>query len=617
MKLVKRTICVLILAVMLISILCNNTVINAESTSFGTLLETQTGVLGDNQGKTFSFSVKEESLISVVFIGENNAGNTSGAFKINIRNQTNILFSKSVSIYEYNYQWDIKLEKGEYNLELIGDSYSDSNYCFYIKAEKCLLDQQSGKLASLKSKSFSFDLETKMDVHINFSDKSYGSVLAEIYTSQNVLVYSKVFNLEYDFFAFKISLPAGLYTIKLFENDNFSFDYSFNISGLPINDEVKLPTVNSYYPIKLKYKVLNKGKSISYGFSLTKKYKLNVLFYEADGDYQLTIKKGKSCIQKYRGELYDQRRTLNIVLSKGSYKLIIKANSKFKYYLRGKVTKAESTDKNNFRIKSLSKKKQVLKQKAEHKLRVKATFLDPYITWKSSNNKIARVDSEGYVYGKNLGKTKVTAKLFKSNTVKYNIIVNRYYKTLNISPGKKYNIKNVFKYCASKGKFSISNKKVIKIKNKKIIAKKEGSATVTYKKSGIKYTLKVKVKYKKPIASMYISDYDTRNNIIEAWVYNSGKGVMKLYSKGAKLIDWDYTSYDRNLHLTNNQKSVTIKPNKRRYVRFKVEGALTYPGTNRKDIQCKMNYDGKNYWIAISDSGYIWKNGRYIEIPEE
>ena len=618
MKISKRIISLFVLIMILTVALCDNVVVNAENTSYGVVLQTQSGVLEETESKTFAFCVEEESLINVIFIGKNDLGKTSGAFDVIIKNSSDsVLLSKSVSIYEYNYILDIKLEKGNYSIELVGDDYSKSDYCFYIKSEICLLNRQSGEIKSAENKTFSFDLETSMEVHLNFIDNSYGSFLTEVFNSNNVLVFSKEFEVEYDFKTISIALPPDSYKVKLYENEGYKCDYSFYISALPINYEVEFPTVNTYYPIKIKHKVLSKGKSISYSFSLSQKSKFTILFYDADGDYQMYIKKGNSIVEKYRGELYEQKRTHNIFLNKGNYKLVIKADSKFSYYFKGKATKANANDKNNFKITSISKKNHVMKVKDELQLKVKANFYDPYITWKTGNKKIVSVDSDGYVCSKNLGKTKVTAKLYKSNTISFNVVVKRYNKVIDISPGKKLSIKKFFKYCGTKGKFSTSNKKVLVIKNKKIIAKKEGVATVSYKKSGIKYTLKVRVKYKKPTAVMYISNYDTRNNIIEAYVFNSGKGVMKLYSKDAKIIDWDYKSYDRDLHLVNNQSSVTITPKKGKYVRFKVEGELTYPGTRRKDIQCNMNYDGKMYWIAISNSGYIWRNGSFVEMPED
>ncbi len=619
MKKIYSVFSVIIFLVTLVVVLPHNTYVKAESDTYGTLLSTQSGSLSEDEKKDFNFSVKTESLVHIYFIGKNTIGKTDGNLKIELFNDENSsLYSKKLDLSCEDFRFDIVLKEGEYRFRLIGkEYYPNAKYCFNIKSEKSLLKPQSGKIKSLKSKSFKFITETSTKAHINFYDESYGDALIEIFNSNKKLIYTKCISLSFDYKVLTLDLPADCYIIKLYENDDFSFDYSFSVSGVPLDKKVTMPKVNSYYAVKCKYKSLVKNKSISYTFSLNRKSKIYILFENADGDYQLAIKKGKNYIQKYQGELYTQKRTLSCFLSKGKYKIIIKAKPKFTYYLRVKAKTAKASDKNVFKIKTISKKKHNLKVKAYRKLRIKSSFTDSIIKWKSSNKRIVSVDSEGYVYAKKLGKAKVTAKLYKGNKLTYSIVVNKYHKTIEIRPGKKLSIKGMFKYCGAKGKFYSSNKKVAIVKNKKIIAKKQGTATIFYKKSGIKYSVKIRARYKKPMAVMYISDYNTRNNIITAWVHNDGKGTMKLYSNDAVLIDWDYKSYDRDLHMTGNKKSVTIKPNHGRYVSFKVEGDTTYPGENRKDIQCYMNYDGKLYWIAIdSESGYIWNKSKYVEIPE-
>lgn len=168
-------------------------------------------------------------------------------------------------------------------------------------------------------------------------------------------------------------------------------------------------------------------------------------------------------------------------------------------------------------------------------------------------------------------------------------------KSLDLYKGKSFKLKMGYSG-DGKVKWKSSNPQVATVSSKgKVTAKNYGSCKIIATYKGKKYTCKVKIPHHKPETTMWITEYRTRHNTISVHIENNGKVNLTILSKDAKLIDYDYTSFDRNLCLANGASSIVIKPGKSKTVKFKVIGNTTWPGTDRKKIRIYMNYDGKTY----------------------
>ena len=118
--------------------------------------------------------------------------------------------------------------------------------------------------------------------------------------------------------------------------------------------------------------------------------------------------------------------------------------------------------------------------------------------FKSSNTKVATVNSKGVITGKKAGTTKITVtvgKYHKDLTVKvkkpsFSLVKS----SANLKKGKKVTIK-VKAAPASKVTYKSSNTKVATVNSKGVVtAKKKGTAKITVKCNGITKTFKVTVK---------------------------------------------------------------------------------------------------------------------------
>ena len=117
------------------------------------------------------------------------------------------------------------------------------------------------------------------------------------------------------------------------------------------------------------------------------------------------------------------------------------------------------------------------------------------VSYKTSNKKIASVNSSGKIKGVKKGTATITFsqsnKTWKFKVHIKNPKLNAKKKTLK--KGKTFKLKITGK--VGKAKFSSSNKKIATVSKKgKIKAKKKGNATITVKTNGIKLKCKIKVK---------------------------------------------------------------------------------------------------------------------------
>lgn len=106
--------------------------------------------------------------------------------------------------------------------------------------------------------------------------------------------------------------------------------------------------------------------------------------------------------------------------------------------------------------------------------------------------------------------------------------------------------------------------------------------------------------YPGKIIMTYIG-YNTRSNTFKVWINNCEKKSITIYSKGAYSLDSDYSYYDRDLKLSENKNSVTIKAGAEKYITFKVKGSTTWPVDSDHTIYFKFKLDGKTYWARVND----------------
>lgn len=131
-------------------------------------------------------------------------------------------------------------------------------------------------------------------------------------------------------------------------------------------------------------------------------------------------------------------------------------------------------------------------------IKVTKTKVTGKVTFKSSNKKVATVNSKGVITGKKAGKAVITVKVGKY-TKKLTVKVKKpsfklVKSSVKLKKGKKTTIR-VKAASVSKVTYKTSNKKVATVNSKGVVtAKKKGTAKITVKCNGITRTFKVTVK---------------------------------------------------------------------------------------------------------------------------
>lgn len=217
-----------------------------------------------------------------------------------------------------------------------------------------------------------------------------------------------------------------------------------------------------------------------------------------------------------------------------------------------------------------------------------------------------------YIYSKKPGKYKIDITL--NNDKIYSIIINVKKKIkldntsieLPVGSSKKITLLSANKNV----KWSSSNSKVATVdKNGKIVAKKSGKCTITAKYKNKKYNCKVKSFYLEPNFVSCLYDYNTRDNYFVVKFKNYGDKTITIKPTNAKCMDVDYKSYDRKLHLPK-KKSVKIKPNTTKYIKFYVEGRTTWHDYEDFTIRYYFSYCGKKYLGSVWDEDSVYKKGK-------
>lgn len=162
--------------------------------------------------------------------------------------------------------------------------------------------------------------------------------------------------------------------------------------------------------------------------------------------------------------------------------------------------------------------KKTLPLKVKQSITVKASGFakgDKVVSWKSSNAKVAKVNSKGKITGKKAGTAKITVKLASGYSTWFKVKVQKKavkttsVKVINkatgkkaagkiaLKRGKKLSLKTTVAPVTSKEKitYTSSNKKVAAVTSKGVVkAKKKGTATITVKSGNKSVKIKITVK---------------------------------------------------------------------------------------------------------------------------
>lgn len=165
---------------------------------------------------------------------------------------------------------------------------------------------------------------------------------------------------------------------------------------------------------------------------------------------------------------------------------------------------------------------------------------------------------------------------------------------------------------------SIGNKKILTYcytdskKNIWVYASKLGTDNVTVKLvNGKKYTTKVTVKGSNPNFYACLYDYNTRDNYFTVLVKNLRGSDLIIINDGAKVEDVDYKVYDRWMKKGSN---VVVKHGQTKYIRFYVNGSVTWPDYDDFTLFAKIKFEGETYNWHVWDCDSVYqKNGKWYD----
>lgn len=233
------------------------------------------------------------------------------------------------------------------------------------------------------------------------------------------------------------------------------------------------------------------------------------------------------------------------------------------------------------------------------------------IKWKSSDESIATISSNGKINAVSYGEVKISASLGGkkySKTIKVidGVEVSLNKSSASIKVGKELTLKATTSpsNIDTKLTWSSSNTKIASVSSKGVVkGLKAGTATITVETSdGNKANCKITVKktsYAKPVITTIMTDETNRNcSVVVIYIKNEGKADMKIMAENAMLMDADYDSYNRNLQLANSsgsiRNSITIKAGEAEYIAWYVKGTRTW--YDKKTYICFwFEYDTKTY----------------------
>lgn len=227
------------------------------------------------------------------------------------------------------------------------------------------------------------------------------------------------------------------------------------------------------------------------------------------------------------------------------------------------------------------------------------------VKWKSSNTKVATVNSKGKVTAKKAGTATISATV-SGVTLKCKVTVkgpelSAKKKTLIVKQTHKLTVNGTTK----KVKWSSSNKNVATVSSSgKVTAKKAGTATISAKVNG--KTLKCKVTVKKNQISYKVStdvnqyDYGEPSIALKKAYWDGGKLKVDIYVINNRIFDASkfdwliYKLYDNNGKLIASQKFTNVKLNVRAGGVKKI--TLTFKSSAVKQKKAILNNGVSDYW---------------------
>lgn len=231
------------------------------------------------------------------------------------------------------------------------------------------------------------------------------------------------------------------------------------------------------------------------------------------------------------------------------------------------------------------------------------------VNWRTSNKKVATVNSFGEVTGVAPGTCTITGSWDGEDTCSCQVTVadpdtpKLSAKSVSLHRGEKHKL--TLKFAKGSVSFKTSDRSIATVSaGGTVTAKGIGSCTITAKSKGKSYTCKVKVTRLEPNFGAYLSDYDTRNNRFIVKVKNKGAKTLYIKPGYGKVRDVDYKSYDRTIYQGSN---IAIAPGKSKTIYFKVQGSNTWYNHHGFTLDFAFTYDGKSYIWHTWDDDSVYK----------
>lgn len=132
------------------------------------------------------------------------------------------------------------------------------------------------------------------------------------------------------------------------------------------------------------------------------------------------------------------------------------------------------------------------------------------------------------------------------------------------------------------------------------VYKKDGTTT-----KGSFGNIENRMHYYYPNVESYMSSKSNSScGAVAVGLINNGVGTIRVYSDGARLIDADYSSFDRDLRLCDNDAYlcdyVDIPAGESYVFGFYIEGDRTWYDSRTK-VKFRIRYDGMKYWCYVSN----------------
>ena len=314
----------------------------------------------------------------------------------------------------------------------------------------------------------------------------------------------------------------------------------------PVTASAATSAVQYYNILSSGYKyIYNYQDYNSYAFNLSQQSTIEIdLGSSTHGFFKLEIvDMDRKVVFTKSGYAYYDSFAYKKTLPQGAYKLYVYNNDydETTLYYSVSVYRLYTPPKNPTSLK-LNKKKLTLEKGTGSYLTAtyKPTDVTSSLTWKSSKPNVATVSSSGYVYGNQLGKTTITAKMGNKKAKCTVYVKSTYYE---IGKGKSASLKSYVKNISGykKAKWSSGKSSVVSVsKSGKIKAKKHGNVKITAKIKGIKYSILVYSYDKKKLKK------ETVSNIKDGLYVPSSFRINTVKYVDFKTVKIYYSAYTRD-----------------------------------------------------------------------